>query len=332
MTELIATELPNPAGAAPLRRPHSVRRTTSIDVTWPRGGAGDMLFEGAGRDCYTGSEGAAPTVMATDTFVATLQQDRTIVDIDATPPRANIKELIGARGGGYLRQKIAESLVEEHQQGTLLYQLLDDLSGTSLIAGWAWSRWPNSSVAKGMEERVVDLRSKMEGVCIGFRPGSSALDAGAPSTHRASPVVSLINPQDPQGWHSMPDYSETSMRRARRIDVWLDGDIHIDAAFQDSATAPEGGRIAVHEYGLQLTVDAASGRVKTIGATPHVLPFPECPSAVGKLQRLQSAPVSEFRSLILDELAQVEGCTHLNDALRALADVPQLIEALSANR
>jgi hypothetical protein len=287
-----------------------------------------MLFEGAGRDCYTAHTGAAAEIITADAFVASLTADRTIVDIDSTPPRANIKELIGARGGGYLRQQLAETLVDDYQQGSVLYQLLDDLSGTSLIALWAWSRWPDTAAAQQMQQKFGSIRPSMEGVCTGFRPGSSALQQGFPSSDRSSPVVSLVNPQDPQGWHAMPDYQLTSLRRARRMDVWLDGDIQVDAGFQDSATAPEGGRIAIHEYGLRLTIDAVSGLVKTIAATPHVLPFPECPSAVANLQQLINSPVVEFRSLILEKLARVEGCTHLNDALRTLADVHQLIAML----
>lgn len=325
---IMMAELPNPAGPAPRRRPHSIRRTTSIDVSWPKGDLNDVLFEGAGRDYYTPHTGSAAETITADSFVARLAADRTIVDIDTTPPRENIKELIGARGGGYLRQQLAETLIDDYQQGSVLYQLLDDLSGTSLIAPWAWSRWPDSAAAQQLQQKAGSMRQTMEGVCTGFRPGSSALEQGFPSSDRASPVVSLINPQDPEGWHTMQDYQQTALRRARRLDVWLDGDIQVDAGFQDSATAPEGGRVAVHEYGLRLTVDAVTGLVKTIAATPHVLPFPECPSAVANLQQLINTPVVEFRSLILEKLARVEGCTHLNDALRSLADIHQLMAML----
>jgi hypothetical protein len=35
--------------------------------------------------------------------------------------------------------------------------------------------------------------------------------------------------------------------------------------------------------------------------------------------------LAQLREAVLDELRGVAGCTHLNDALRALADVPVLL-------
>jgi hypothetical protein len=37
-----------------------------------------------------------------------------------------------------------------------------------------------------------------------------------------------------------------------------------------------------------------------------------------------------MRETVLAELAGPAGCTHLNDALRALAEVPALVERLTA--
>lgn len=323
--------LPNPFGGAPLRPACSVRRTTSVDVTWPKGELAAMHFEGIARDCYTAREGAVPLVLATDRFEAELDHQRSILAIESTPARSQIKDLVGARGGGYLRQALADTLDDELRSGTPLYQLLDDLSGTSLIANWAWSRWPELNHAATLKHKMAGVRHKMEGVCVGFRPGSSALDDASMEVHRVAKVEPLANAKDPDGWHVMPEHSQVSMRRARRIDVWLEGDIQIDAGFQDSATAPEGGRIAVHEYSMRLSIDAGSGLVRSVNVTPHILPFPECPSAVAKLSKLEGASVSQFRSLILETFPRVEGCTHLNDALRALADVPQLLEQLKGH-
>jgi hypothetical protein len=115
------------------------------------------------------------------------------------------------------------------------------------------------------------------------------------------------------------------MRRARRIDVWLDNVIVVDSAFQDSATTPAGGRAVVHEYGLQLTAHPTSLRVLSVEAEPRVLPFGECTSAAANLGRLIGASLPELRDRVLAELRGTAGCTHLNDALRALAEVPALV-------
>jgi hypothetical protein len=119
------------------------------------------------------------------------------------------------------------------------------------------------------------------------------------------------------------------MRRARRIDVWREhteaGDvIRADTSFQDSSGDPEYGRVAVHEYGLEAVIDATTGLVSSLRADPRVLPFLECPGAVDNITRLVGLPVRDLRSAVPELLGRTNGCTHLNDALRALAEVPIL--------
>jgi hypothetical protein len=41
-------------------------------------------------------------------------------------------------------------------------------------------------------------------------------------------------------------------------------------------------------------------------------------------------PLSDFRQSVLDRLKGTAGCTHLNDVLRSLADVPALTATLLA--
>jgi hypothetical protein len=128
------------------------------------------------------------------------------------------------------------------------------------------------------------------------------------------------------------------MRRARRIDVWLDQTIVIDSAFQDSATMrpgtmpqgtiPSGGRSVVHEYRLRATADPDSFQILSAEAEPRVLPFVECTAAAANVSRLVGVPLPELRERVLAELRGTAGCTHLNDALRALAEAPALIEHL----
>jgi len=172
----------------------------------------------------------------------------------------------------------------------------------------------------------------MEGVCIGFRPGSSALNSdGTSSGHQsAADVVDLRRADDPLGWHEFTEQKDVGMRRARRIDVWLDGLIQIDSAFQDSATNPKGGRTAVHEYRLSATADPVTLQLISVRAEPHVLPYPECPSAAANMHRLVGSSLPELRRKVLEDLRGTAGCTHLNDALRALAEVPALVERLHA--
>jgi hypothetical protein len=315
------------AGAAPVRVAGSARRTSSIDVFWPNGRAGNMLMVGRARDVVTLRSAAAPIICREDSFEAALRPDRTIVTIEATPARPALSGLVGERGGGGLR-KVLETLVpEERRDSTPLYLLLDDISGTSLVAGWAWSHWDPNWLANGLAAmKGFDVKSAFRdraGICSGFAPGSSAFD---PSTDRTGTTTSdLRNPDDPEGWHSFPVREGVGLRRARRLDVWLDDVIIVDSAFQDSASTPSGTRSVVHEYRLHLTADPATLRVLSVNAEPRVLPFVECTAAPANLGRLVGTPLPELRSRVLAELRGTAGCTHLNDALRALAEVPALV-------
>jgi hypothetical protein len=323
------------AGAAPPRPSRSIRRTSTIDTDWPDGRAGLMRMVGRARDAVTHSAGGNPIVCEEDLFRARVQWDRTIVEIDAEPARAAIAGLKGARGGGHLRKLLDEVLPDEHRSATPLHLLLDDISGASLVAGWAWSRWTTEWLARPLEGAAAPARPpmrNMEGVCIGFRPGSGALNAdGTSSGHQsAAQVVDLRRPDDPLGWHEFTEQKEVGMRRARRIDVWLDGVIQIDSAFQDSATNPNGGRTAVHEYRLSATADPKTLELLSVQADPRVLPYPECPAAAANVHRMVGAPLFELRRKVLEDLRGTAGCTHLNDALRALAEVPALVDRLRA--
>lgn len=338
MALIVSTDwqLPDPAGPAPLRRSDSVRRTSSIDMTWPEGRDKPMAFLGRARDALTLDPGQPPQLLAEDLMEAQITLDRTLVGLSSTPERAALAELIGLRGGGHLRTALNELLPRERATGSPLYLLLDDLSGTSLIAGWAWSRWPGYTPELEQALRSDPaMRAKMEGVCISFQPGLSAMSVehGSSEHHRTARVPPLVNPQDPDGWHRLPAQMGMSMRRARRIDIWLQGDtVHIDAGFQDSASLPEGGREAVHEYSLTATADRATMTLTSVTPRPHVLPYPECPAAVANVQQLLGCPLAELREFVLERLGRTAGCTHLNDALRALAEIPVLVRHLDTAR
>lgn len=326
----------NPAGHAPLRRPCSVRRTSSIDVVWPEGYGGRMQFDGRCRDIMTPAAGGEPLPLAEDAVRAVMAFDRTVEAIESFPARPNIGVLVGI-DGGRLRHHLGDAIREDRAAGRPLYQLLDDLVGASLVAPWAWSRWTpewRRRYFPADEEQARLLRKKrMEGVCTGFRPGSSAFDDVWGRDQSCHPVGELSHPDDQAGWHALPTPApQASLRRARRMDAWLDGSLRLEAHFQDSALTPDGTRVAVHEYTLHADADPETLELLDVHADPRILPNPECPEAVDNIARLVGSPLPRLRALALTELRGVLGCTHLNDALRALADMPKVARALSASR
>jgi len=119
------------------------------------------------------------------------------------------------------------------------------------------------------------------------------------------------------------------MRRARRLDLWMEGGLlRIDAGFQDSGTTPSGERRAVHEYRLRASADPATLELLAIVAEPRILPYRECPAAAGNVGRLVGTSIDALRELVPVQLAGAAGCTHLNDVARSLSDVPALAARL----
>lgn len=336
MVEQLGSAAPrDPAGHAPLRRADSIRRTSTIDVAWPGGFERPMRLAGQARDLITQADHSS-FIAATASTELLVSPKREILQIAVSPYRAAAQALVGVRGGGHSRALLAELLPGELEQGTPLHLLLDDFAGVSLVAGWAWSQWVEDWGAFMRDSGVGDNVGKKgvaRGVCIGFRPGSSALDAdGRPIVAKQSDcrVGSLVNPDDLEGWHPFQPQSGVAMRRARRIDIWRDGaTLRIDAGFQDSATSPDGSRVAVHEYSLTATADASTGTLVSLLPRAHILPFAECPAAVAQAQCLIGGRLPALRAAVLDLLPGAKGCTHLNDVLRSLADADHLADRLA---
>ena len=322
------------AGAAPPRVQGSIRRTSSIDVSWPEGRAAAMRAVGRARDYLTTKAGGRGIVVAEDSFDARIAGDRTILAIATDPPRPAIGRIVSERGGGKLRGVLAEVVPEERANATPLYLILDDISGASLIAGWAWSQWSPDWLAEMRASRTeAEMRAfqkSRENVCYGHIPGSSVFDLDRRDMGAVTDAPDLRRADDPDGWHAFTVQDSVGFRRARRIDVTVDERIVVDSAFQDSSARPGGGRAALHEYRLSLTADPRTLEILSIDAEPRVLPFHECPSATINLVRLVGSPLPAMRETVLAELAGPAGCTHLNDALRALAEVPALVERLTA--
>lgn len=313
----------------------SVRRTTSVDISWPDHAQGDRLLLGRARDLHTTATGGAGAVLAAATVEAGLRPDKTIFAIAAQPAHPRIADLVGQRGGNHLRVLLHEIMPDLVAGADPLYLLLDDISGTALVSNWTWSIWSDDWLGRLNEVMTAEQKenfAKRANVCWGLAEGNSGLELdGIGHSFVVTDAGDLRNPLDPDGWHDFPESAGPSFRRARRIDVWLSADrstIHIDSAFQDSCPRPEGGRAAIHEYRLAARADAATLELTALTPEPRILPFRECPGAVANAQRLIGTPLPQIRAAVLANLRGTAGCTHLNDALRALAEVPALAARL----
>lgn len=336
-TATVPPPLRQTANPAPLRQPDSVRRTCTIDVSWPSGQMADRLFIGRVRDYRTPADGGAGTVLDAAEFRAHLAEDKTITAIEADPAPPRLGTLVGVRGGNHLRLFIKETMPELIEQAAPIYLPLDDISGTALVSAFAWSQF-HENWAELLRQRVgsEEFERMMESridICWGLKRGNSGVAPGGPPNNPAEADAGDVrNPADPHGWHELPENEGPGFRRARRIDVTRDeaaGVIHIEAAFQDSARRRTAGRVAIHEYSIGATADLAAGTLLSLEPRPHILPFGECPGAIANAQRLVGTPIGELRDAVIAHLRGTAGCTHLNDALRSLAEVPKLASYLA---
>lgn len=269
--------------------------------------------------------------MAEDAFEAVFGRDWKLRAIAASPPRDGLEVLVGQSGGGGFRKALRAVIPVDQAAAAPLALVLDDVPGAVVVSMVAWSPWdPDWSYRAFGDLPVEQLLKLREDVCIGHARGSSAQDPSRDrSTDDKPPAAHLPRADDPQGWHAMPAQAgRPGFRRLRRIDVTCGERIVIDGEFQDSATAPDGGRIAIHEYGFTVVADRTSHAILSIATDPRVLPYRECPSVGANLPRLYGERLENLRRVVPAALPGAAGCTHLNDTLRGLADVPVLLRYL----
>jgi len=327
---LLTSPPSDPVDAPPARRPGSVRRTSSILMSWPGGAGTDLHLKGRARDLSTPTHGK-PEVLATADLYVVTNPMREIVRIDAEPAPVGVERLVGSRAGGNLRKAIAAELPQEVAAGTPMHLLLDDLAGSTLIAGFVFMRWTDE--LPGFQERMQKgPRPYMQDICSGFRPGSIALFEDGTLSGRPQNVAhpsSLNDPEDPWSWHELDDHPPMAMRRSRRIDVWREHEVlGIDAMFRDNAWDPDGQESVVHEYHIRGTADASTGVLRTVTAQPRVLPYNECTGAAPNASWMEGTELRAMRTEVLERLKSIDCCTHLNDGLRSLAEVPILAASL----
>jgi hypothetical protein len=333
-----------PTRGTPARVAGSVRRTTSVDMLRPVGVDGNLVLVGVGRDLVTAADGT-PSVIDTGRFDATIDytDGQRVTALTSTPAIDGLDALVGRSASTGFRAALNDVVDGHDIVGRVVYQLLDDLPVATLISGFS----PQLSLAKqgawgdGTPQNVQ--RRKPEGLdllqqadlCAGWKAGGTIIQGiaeGLPPvvTGPEAPPIDLLD--DEWAWHTMPDpIPAHGMRRRRRIDLLpaIDGGpIVVDALFRDCHVDDEGLETIVHEYSVVVRVDPVDFGVLESTATPRVLPWFECPEAAASATRLVGAGFDGLRARVRGEFVGATTCTHLNDALRALEDVPALARVM----
>jgi hypothetical protein len=322
----------NPDPEVPDRARNSVRRTSHIDSIRPDPRDFATNVHARARDLFTSDTDAV--VLGTVELTAELRADSTLAAIDSDPKEPALSELIDAVVGPGFRSRMTATLPAPAEAQSLLYLLLDDLPAARLVSGYAGQRAGTIPVLTREPGAAEAIASFNADICAGWATGATILRAVAEHGEVPTPIgpraPSRLRADDPLAWHELPVLPPGGMRRARRFDFAPDG--RFDAHFRDSYCEPDGSESAVHEYRVTGRLDTESGTIAEITAEARVLPWVECPGAVASAARLVGTPVADLRTRVRADFVGTSTCTHLNDTLRALADLHTLAPVVARLR
>lgn len=323
-------------GPPPPRRPFSLRRTASQQSHFPDGLVGHYEMILRARDLFTGAGADDTTVAGSDWITACNRMDTVVTRFSASRREVELAALTGLRAGGPLRKAVMEAMPEEPENSTLLYRMIDDMAGGAFLSGASWQTWLEGGMTAFA--RSLDMPSvmdfKMEGMCVSYSPGSPALLPDGRQNEefafRSIGKIAVDPDGDPLAWHELRQFDTPNQARIRYMDVWREGGkVHVMFGFQDSAAFPGTDlRRLFHEYRGIAVVDPDSFVLESIAMDFGSLPYTTCQAALASPQHLVGRRLGEFRNTVIDVLKGTAGCTHLNDSLRTLQDVPAMVRIL----
>lgn len=317
-----------PTSGSPARAPGSVRRTATIDMLRPEGITGPLVLRGRARDVITRAHGVTEVrdeagIEAVVDFLA----GRQLLALTTDPDRPELEGLVGRKVAAGFRAAALELAPRLPEENNLLNLLIDDLPGAALVSGHAFAV---SASREQRQHRALNLRSNLvRDQCAGFVDGGTIMNDvdrfGIPPQVTGPAAPSLVNEDDPEGWHLLEPLPPHGMRRARRIDVRPGTPTVVDVLFRDSHMREDGLETVVHEYTVLAEIDPKHRKVLSCTATAQVLPWLECPAAAASAGRLAGVTLSGLRGYVRATFLGTSTCTHLNDTLRGLEDVTTLL-------
>jgi hypothetical protein len=295
----------------------------------PDGIEGRLMLVGRGRDLETAADGS-PWVLAAARMEAEVDfaGDWSLRSLDTDPPRPALAAVVGANAGAGFRGKVLAADPAVADEAGLLHQLLDDVPVTTLVSGHAWG-----AETERRGDRTAPAGRSFFGrdMCAGFADGGTLMnrvdEVGKPPIV-TGPAAGELRTDDPWAWHDLPALPPHGMRRARRTDIVPGDEPRVDVLYRDSYARPDGLETVIHEYIVELRF--RDREIHTIRATPRVLPWVECPAAAASAERLVGVPLDGLRTHVRKTFVGTSTCTHLNDTLRSLEDVPGLLAYLES--
>lgn len=311
-----------PVQASPPLATGALRRTSTIDTHM----AGDGIFEVDMRARDAVGRGPDAVDVLDRLGVRARLADRQIEEIAATPHDARLAHLLGSRVGPGFRSVVGKLITDDVRRASLLNLLLDDWVGAALVSGYAVQ---HAAITLGIEEKLpAGTADRMAGICAGFAPDASLVEYARRTDTIPSGHGPAAPPLDSRGMHAVDPLRANGMRRFRRLDLGptVDGVAPFDAHFRDSHVDADGVETIVHEYTVAGTADTSTRTIASVAAQVRVLPWQECPGAIGSAARVRGMTLSEVRDRVRGEFVGTGTCTHLNDTLRAVGDLDALLD------
>lgn len=309
-----------PVTSTPSFMPGSVRRTSTLDFNRTDGIYGPVTIVGSARDARAIDGGAEVLGEQTLTIDVLGYSKPQIVAVSSFPALPALACLVGASASKGLRARLRS--VFEVEPGSLLAGLLNDVPSSFVVGGFAIQQASSPIPAGDHLQAIVD-------VCAGWQAGGAMMEGVGELGHvpQVSPpnAPAVERADEPYGWHELPPLPVMGVRRRRRMD--LSPTLELDAWFRDSYMSEVGVEQVIHEYSLRGRVDPATRRFCDLRAEAHVLPWLECPQALGSTAHFEGLPIDDVAMVVMVVRRELHGtstCTHLNSMLATLVDVAQL--------
>jgi Protein of unknown function (DUF2889) len=307
-------------------------RGTIIDIE-PLGEAGEMVpavrVRAESREIV--AEDDAPREVAGLLLTAEVGADRTlrsmeISGVDLTDAElALTRGLVGQRVASGFRPKLVD--LRATTTGRMTRRVLWDLPIVVMVSGSA--RVVDHPKITPPDGPVMSTAGADQ--CSGWRTGGTMLTSvealGGRVRMKLGPAVV---PETRPAWPvdlwlaDAPSLVPMGFRRARSISV-VDGVATV--RFRDSYADPDGIERALHEWTVTVTIDPEAGTISSISVAPGQLPWFECPWAGGSAAALQGVRPADIDSVASADLYGTTTCTHLNDTLRSLAEIPDVADS-----
>jgi hypothetical protein len=289
----------------------TARRVSVLEVRL--GAAGATTVQAEARD-EVGSE----TLAELHAKLA-VSADSTLEGVDGLP---DLAPLIGESATSGFRRRLAE-LARDTARLRLAHRVLDDLP---ILLRVAFQTTILDHPALPRPAEAMSLAGADQ--CEGWRSDGTMLQQiareGTLQMALTEPVQDSTGPWSAEQRSLLP---AMATRRRRRVEVSPGGDgLDVTAHFRDSYADPDGVERGLHGYSLTARI-TGDGTIAGVDASGVVLPWPECWRATSSTERLTGLHLRDLDQFAKTQLVGRGTCTHLNDTLRALADVAELGDA-----